>query len=534
MAVMKASEFVAKLKAVAQNYKTLYVMGCFGAPLTGGNVSRYCNNHEYNKQAARTQMIKAAANQNPPVFGFDCVCLIKGILWGWNGDASKTYGGASYAVNGVPDIGADTMITKCKGVSTNFSNVEVGEALWCSGHIGVYIGGGLAVECSPAFDNDVQITAVKNMGTKSGYNARTWTKHGKLPYIEYDNAAPVQPDEPDTGADAGGTIKAGSVVRVKQGAKTYTGGVLTLLIATEDADLEHALEIANSASREHPCRVIAVVPDTNPADQSGEGEPNAAEVAAEVSASRDNPAVDLTDGPNDPNDSNLNAQVRFGADAGAGEIIILRPRGGLINHPDTLVIPLLVPDAPVVAWWPTTPPSNPAKDLMGAMARSRITDALHSNNPEATIERLRRNWTPEDIDLSWTRLTVWRAMLASMLDQPPHLPITVVKVTGKADFLPLEMLCAWLRLKLGVPVETEFVPDAQAVTGVYLTREDGVISLERPYEDQALISLPGQTPQEVSVPMRTIEDCLTEELRRIDPDEIYAEVINEGWDLIRH
>ena len=130
---MKASEFVTKLKDVAQNYKTLYVMGCFGAPLTGGNVSRYCNNHAYNKQAARTKMIKAAANQNPPVFGFDCVCLIKGILWGWRGDASKTYGGASYAVNGVPDIGADTMITKCKGVSTNFSNVEVGEALWCSG-----------------------------------------------------------------------------------------------------------------------------------------------------------------------------------------------------------------------------------------------------------------------------------------------------------------------------------------------------------------------------------------------------------------
>ena len=234
MAVMKASEFVAKLKDVAQNYKTLYVMGCFGAPLTGGNVSRYCNNHAYNKQAARTKMIKAAANQNPPVFGFDCVCLIKGILWGWRGDASKTYGGASYAVNGVPDIGADTMITKCKGVSTNFSNVEVGEALWCSGHIGVYIGGGLAVECSPAFENDVQITAVKNMGTKSGYNARTWTKHGKLPYIEYDNAAPVQPDKPDTGAGAGGTIKAGSVVRVKQGAKTYTGGGLASFVYSRD------------------------------------------------------------------------------------------------------------------------------------------------------------------------------------------------------------------------------------------------------------------------------------------------------------
>ena len=89
--------------------------------------------------------------------------------------------------------------------------------------------------------------------------------------------------------------------------ESATGRVLTLLIATEDADLEHALEIANSASREHPCRVIAVVPDTNPADRvrREKGEPNAAEVAAEVSASRDNPAVDLTDGPNDPNDSNL-------------------------------------------------------------------------------------------------------------------------------------------------------------------------------------------------------------------------------------
>lgn len=69
---------------------------------------------------------------------------------------------------------------------------------------------------------------------------------------------------------------------------------------------------------------------------------------------------------------------------------------------------------------------------------------------------------------------------------------------------------------------------------MYLTRDDGVVSLERPYEDQALISMPGQAPQTISVPVRTIEDCLTEELRRIDPDEIYADVINKGWDLIRH
>ena len=95
MAKMKAQTLVDKAVDIAKNYKTLYVMGCFGAPLTGGNVSRYCTNHSYNKAPDRTAMIKAAANQSPPVYGFDCVNLIKGILWGWNGNASKTYGGAS-------------------------------------------------------------------------------------------------------------------------------------------------------------------------------------------------------------------------------------------------------------------------------------------------------------------------------------------------------------------------------------------------------------------------------------------------------
>ena len=182
MSKMTAKVFVDKAVDIAKNYKTLYVMGCFGAPLTGSNVSRYCNNHSYNKNATRTAMIKAAANQSPPVFGFDCVCLIKGILWGWDGDASRTYGGAGYAINGVPDIGADTMITKCTGVSTTgWDDMVIGEAVWMSGHIGIYIGDGLAVECSPKWENKVQITAVGNIGSKAGYNTRRWTKHGKLP-----------------------------------------------------------------------------------------------------------------------------------------------------------------------------------------------------------------------------------------------------------------------------------------------------------------------------------------------------------------
>lgn len=188
MAVMTNKELAAKLRDVATNYKTLYVMGCFGAPMTEANKTRYCNNHSYNKKAARTAMIKEASADT---FGFDCVCLIKGILWGWNGNKNATYGGAKYASNGVPDIGADSMITKCSELSTNFNDIEVGEAVWMSGHIGVYIGDGLAVECTPSWENKVQITACNC--TKSGYKRRNWTKHGKLPYIEYVKETVVAP-----------------------------------------------------------------------------------------------------------------------------------------------------------------------------------------------------------------------------------------------------------------------------------------------------------------------------------------------------
>ena len=271
------------------------------------------------------------------------------------------------------------------------------------------------------------------------------------------------------------------------------GRVLTLLISTNEASLEHDLEVANSASREHPCRVIAIAPNSRKMDaDTDDGQPH----------------------------TFLDAEVRFGSDAGAGEIIVLRPLGGLVYHADTLVIPLLVPDAPVVAWWPNEAPANLSTDLLGSMARSRITDAMHSSNPRRTMDDLRRNWSSKNVDMSWTRLTVWRAMLASMLDQPPH--------------LPMDLLAAWLRLRLNVPVVVEDDPNATAVTGVYLSRSDGVMSLERPSTDDgiAVLNVPGQSPQTISVPARTLEECLSEELGRLYPDEIYAEVVTQGWDLI--
>lgn len=181
--IKTGKELAAAAEAVAKSRKTLYVMGCFGAPLTEKNKTRYTQNHSYNRQSTRTAKIKAASADT---FGFDCVGLIKGLLWGWSGAKSKTYGGAKYAANGVPDINADTMIGRCASVSTSFSRILPGEVVWTEGHIGVYIGNGLAVECSPKWTDRVQITAVLNIGTKAGYNGRRWKKHGRLPYISYE------------------------------------------------------------------------------------------------------------------------------------------------------------------------------------------------------------------------------------------------------------------------------------------------------------------------------------------------------------
>lgn len=181
--IKTARELATACLDVAKNYKTLYVMGCIGAPMTETNKTRYYNHHSYNRGADRVKKMQAATADT---FGFDCVCLIKALLWGWCGDKSHIYGGTAYASNGVPDKSANGLFAECTDVSTNFSRIQVGEAVWMDGHIGIYIGDGLAVECTPIWKDGVQITAVGNIGAKSGYNLRTWTKHGKLPWVTYE------------------------------------------------------------------------------------------------------------------------------------------------------------------------------------------------------------------------------------------------------------------------------------------------------------------------------------------------------------
>lgn len=187
---MKASELVKTAIDIATKYKTLYVMGCFGAPMSESNKQRYCNNHSYNKQPSRTEKIQ---NATADTFGFDCVCLFKGILWGWAGKINEVYGGAKYQ-DGMPDATIKEIADSCDGISSDFSNVQAGEFLWNAtySHCGIcvgYVNGKLCqVEATPGWGDGVQLFEI-NKGNKFSY-------HGKSKYVEYDTLSPADMTPP--------------------------------------------------------------------------------------------------------------------------------------------------------------------------------------------------------------------------------------------------------------------------------------------------------------------------------------------------
>ena len=191
--IMTGNTLAARAVDIAQRYKTIYGYAMYGFQITDKTIaSKAAQNLNGWYTSGNIKKLQAVANQSPPVWGFDCVNLIKAILWGWVGDETKEKGGAVYASGGVPDTNADGMIRRCSDVTDDFSEIKVGEAVWQPGHIGVYIGGGMAVECTPKWKDGVQLTAVLNIGPIQGMNGRRWTKHGKLPHVQYNSAIEIE------------------------------------------------------------------------------------------------------------------------------------------------------------------------------------------------------------------------------------------------------------------------------------------------------------------------------------------------------
>lgn len=178
---MTNKEFVDKLLNIVNNYKTVYAYGTYGQKLTKSIVNQKAK--QYPNWYTDTRKNNLLNLVDKKYFVFDCVGLIKGVLWGWNG-SNTTNGGAKYESNGVPDVNANGLINKCTNISTNFSNITMGEVVWMNGHVGVYYKDGNVIECSPAFSNKVQITNL---------NQRAWKKHGFLPWITYSSSSFLPP-----------------------------------------------------------------------------------------------------------------------------------------------------------------------------------------------------------------------------------------------------------------------------------------------------------------------------------------------------
>jgi glucose-6-phosphate dehydrogenase assembly protein OpcA len=284
----------------------------------------------------------------------------------------------------------------------------------------------------------------------------------------------------------------------EEGGAVALGRVLTLLVQTKFSGIEEAITAANEASRAHPCRIIVL--------------------ADEDSQSKSEPRLD--------------AEIRVGGDAGASEVIVLRAYGEAASDPESLVTGLLLPDAPVVAWWPGEAPVKPSTSAIGRIAQRRITDAASQADPHAWLVSLANNYEPGDSDFSWTRLTLWRAQLAAILDQPPYDPITGVVVTGAVDSPSTDLLAAWLGLKLGVEVELVRTDRGKAVSGikgVKLQRASGDIEIVRNVPDVATLIQPSQPTRDINLPRRSLRDCLIEDLRRLDSDDAFGSLILSGF-----
>ncbi|MFD5319810.1 glucose-6-phosphate dehydrogenase assembly protein OpcA [Streptomyces sp. NPDC127098] len=288
-----------------------------------------------------------------------------------------------------------------------------------------------------------------------------------------------------------------ALVEARRAVGAAVGMVLTLVIVTDEGNHYDALRAASEASKEHPSRILVVIrrPGRSPRERAT---------------------------------ARLDAEVRVGGETGNGETVLLRLHGELAGHAYSVVLPLLLPDAPVVVWWPDEAPPHPAEDLLGTLAQRRITDAAACEDPVAALGERARVYAPGDTDLAWTRITPWRSVLAAALDQR-HGRITAAEVAGEEYNPSSELLALWLGERLAVPVDRVVSP-GPGITAVRLITEDGVICLDRANGSLATLAVPGQPDRHVALHRRSTAELIAEELRRLDPDEAYAEAVRRGAD----
>ena len=276
------------------------------------------------------------------------------------------------------------------------------------------------------------------------------------------------------------------------------GRVLTLVVVVEDTDAGNAIDVANQASRQHPCRIIVVIPG----DRRGK--------------------------------NRLDAQIRLGGDAGASEIVVLRLYGALANHGPSVVVPLLLPDSPIVAWWPGEAPADvaqgphrgdgPASDHRRRRAPQPAAHAQEAGGELRTGRHRPRVDAPDPLARSARR----RARPAA-LRADHRAPSSAARPTPRRR----DLLAGWLARRLKVPVHRVSTPRGSGISSVRLERKSGPIDLVRPGDVVATLSQTGQPDRRISLPRRELPECLADELRRLDPDDAYEDALLHGLEALQ-
>ncbi len=289
--------------------------------------------------------------------------------------------------------------------------------------------------------------------------------------------------EDTTGNDIASEI---NKLRRRMGAPA-TGMVMTLLVLADETSQADATLAATQAAHEHPMRILVLIPRA------------------------------------DSQFDRLDAEISVGGEDGPGEVVVMRLRGALAEHVGSVAIPLLLSDTPIVAWWPHDAPGVPQEGDIGAHSTRRITNAMSESDQVGALKRQAEGYRPGDTDLAWTQITGWRTLLASTLDAE-HAEIMGAEVHVLWATAAANLLAAWLGSRLNIPVSV-VESDGPGITQVRLLTTDADITIKRPDGKVAILERKGMPPATTALPRKDWGELMSEELRRLDPDEIYGETL---------
>lgn len=285
----------------------------------------------------------------------------------------------------------------------------------------------------------------------------------------------------------------------RTGGAVLSGVALTLVVVADENRVAEAEEAATAAAEQHPCRLLIVV-------------------RRQIEAPT----------------PRLDAEVLIGGRLGPGEAVVMRMYGRLALHAESVVLPLLAADAPVVTWWHGTPPERLATDALAVIADRRITDSALAADQPAALRARAEDYAPRDTDLAWTRTTPWRSTLTSTVDsvagrRGDAVRVLGGRVEGNAEHATALLLAGWLRARCDaeipvVPSERRSGP--HGISAVVLDLDQGEqVRVEADRRGGAVITQPYRPEATVALPDRQLGDLVGEELRRLDPDEPYAEAL---------